>query len=512
MARSKRSTFRRILLLLIVLILGGGAAVYFLRPEWIPFLRKNTAANEKKKADPDGMPDRIYTVIRSDMPIGVMLKGSVNAKKKHKLALEAPFPTKLVKVSDENAKVKSGDIVAEFETSDLQTKIDDLKLSIEQTKKDLSIAQEERTVLLSTNAAEIRSAKDNVTTAQDAYSQYFRLEGPKERDTKDLAVSDAKLALEEAEDALKTAEDTYNTTVYSSEEEERKAKQEIEKLEQKRDSAKTKLNSAELDRKLFKRYTHPNKIRELRNKLAQAKLNYEKTKVSTQSSLMQKDNRIYTYEISIRNNERQLELHQSWLPMMTLRAPTDGIITYGDPDRVWGNPEVKVGMDGRRRQVIITIPDMSQMIVDVSVPEQYRSKIAVGNRAIITPDSIREIKLEGEVSKIAVLPNNMIAWDRESPKVYRTVIEFTKSHPRIVSGMSVQVEVVTKVLKNVLSLPVEAVFEEGGELFVYRKKYGSPEKVKVTIGESGDNAVQILDGISEGDEIYLYRPYQSTEK
>ena len=512
MARSKRSTFRRILLLLIVLILGGGAAVYFLRPEWIPFLRKNTAANEKKKADPDGMPDRIYTVIRSDMPIGVMLKGSVNAKKKHKLALEAPFPTKLVKVSDENAKVKSGDIVAEFETSDLQTKIDDLKLSIEQTKKDLSIAQEERTVLLSTNAAEIRSAKDNVTTAQDAYSQYFRLEGPKERDTKDLAVSDAKLALEEAENALKTAEDTYNTTVYSSEEEERKAKQEIEKLEQKRDSAKTKLNSAELDRKLFKRYTHPNKIRELRNKLAQAKLNYEKTKVSTQSSLMQKDNRIYTYEISIRNNERQLELHQSWLPMMTLRAPTNGIITYGDPDRVWGNPEVKVGMDGRRRQVIITIPDMSQMIVDVNLPEQYRSKVGIGDKVVITPESLETVKMKGQIASIASLPVHTIPWDKSTPKIYRTVVSFHDKNPKIVSGMSVQVEVVSRILQNVISIPVEAVFEEGGQLLVYRKSFSGPEKVPIKIGASSDSAVEILEGLNEGDEVFLYRPFQSKTK
>ena len=65
--------------------------------------------------------------------------------------------------------------------------------------------------------------------------------------------------------------------------------------------------------------------------------------------------------------------------------------------------------------------------------------------------------------------------------------------------------------QNVLSIPVEAVFEEGGELFVYRKKLGVPEKAVVVIGESGDNAVQILDGLEEGDEIYLYRPFQPAE-
>lgn len=508
MAKFNKSMLKWIIPTVILLLAGGGTAVWLIRPPWIPFIQKKQVAAAKKV---DGEPDRIFTVTRSDMAIGIMLKGSVNAKKKHKLALEAPFGTKLVRVVDENAKVKKGDIVAEFETADLIMKIDDIKLNIDKLKKDLELVYEERAVLVSTNAADMRTAKDNMTEAQEAYSRYYRLEGPKDRDTKDLAVADAELALDEAEEALQTAVETHNSTVYPSEDEEQKAKDNIKKLEQKRDAAVTKLNAANLDRKLFKRYTYPNKINELRNKLAQAKLSYEKIKVSTQSSLQQRDNRIRSYEINIRNNERQLKRHQSWLPMMTLIAPTDGIITYGDPDRVWGNPEVKVGMDGRRRQVIITIPDMSKMIVDVSLPEQYRSKIALGNEAIITPDSIREIKLKGKVSQIAMLPNNLIAWDRESPKVYRTVVEFTESHPRIVSGMSVQVEVVTKVLKNVLSIPVEAVFEEGGELFVYRKKLGVPEKAVVVIGESGDNAVQILDGLEEGDEIYLYRPFQPAE-
>ena len=277
MVKIKKSMLKWIVPAVILLLLGGGASVWFFYPQWIPFLKKDKSATAKKA---EGEPDRIFTVTRSDMAIGIMLKGSVNAKKKYKLALEAPFGTKLVRVVDENAKVKKGDIVAEFETSDLLTKIDDLKLNIDKLRKDLELVQEERAVLVSTNAADLRTARDNMTEAQEAYSRYYRLEGPKDRDTKDLAVSDAELALEEAEDALQVAVETHNSTVYASEDEEQKAKDNIAKLEQKRDSAKTKLNSANLDRKLFKRYTYPNKINELRNKLAQAKLSYEKIKVS----------------------------------------------------------------------------------------------------------------------------------------------------------------------------------------------------------------------------------------
>ena len=89
------------------------------------------------------------------------------------------------------------------------------------------------------------------------------------------------------------------------------------------------------------------------------------------------------------------------------------------------------------------------------------------------------------------------------------MVAFDGQDPRIVSGMSVQVEVVSRTLHNVISIPIEAVFEEGGQLLVYRKALSGPEKVHVKIGASSDNAVEIKEGLKEGDEVFLYRPFQS---
>ena len=493
---------KKFFFLILVLIAAGAAAYAFL-------LRESGSGQDKKKQTAGKAPDRIYPVKRGDMVIGIMLRGSVNAKVKHKLALEAPFSTKLVKVVDENSKVKKGDVVAEFETADLLLRVEDYKLTIEQTKKDLAIALEEREVLKSTNLEDLRTARDKVTECQDDYTRYVRLEGPRDKDTQTLAVDDAERALSEAQTAYQTAKENYDSSIFSDSEAEAAAKAEVEKAGKSVTTAETKLNSALLARKLFKRYTYPNKLKDLRNKLAQAKLGYEKTRVRTQSLLTQKNNQIYRLEITIRNNERQFNRHSSWIPMMQLIAPVDGIVTYGDPDRIWGNPEVKVGMDGRRKQVIITIPDMSQMIVDVNLPEQYRSKVNLGDRVIITPESIPEIKIRGKIESIASLPVHTIPWDKSTPKIYRTVVSFTGRNSRIVSGMSVQVEVVSRILRNVISVPIEAVFEEGGQLLVYRKSLSGPEKINVRIGASSDSAVEILDGLNEGDEVFLYRPFQA---
>ena len=491
------------LFLLLALLLAGGGFFYY---------RTYHVKDTEKKTGDNVAPDRIYPVKRGQMVIGIVLRGSVNAKVKHKLALQAPFSTKLVKVVDENVKVKKGEIVAEFETADLLLKVEDYKLTIEQTKKDLAIAQAEREVLISTNREELRTAKDKVTECLDAYTRYVRLEGPRDRDTQNLAVSDAEKNLDDVETTYQEAKDTYDNSIFADSAAEETAKKNVEKERQKVLAAETKLNSALLEKKLFKRYTYPNKLKDLRNKLAQARLGYEKAKVSTEAKLTQKDNAIYRLEITLRNNERQYQRHSSWIPMMTLTAPVDGIVTYGDPDRIWGNPEVKVGMDGRRKQVIITIPDMSQMIVDVNLPEQYRSKVGIGDKVIITPESLETVKMKGQIASIASLPVHTIPWDKSTPKIYRTVVSFQGKNPKIVSGMSVQVEVVSRVLQNVISIPVEAVFEEGGQLLVYRKAFSGPEKVPIKIGASSDSAVEILEGLNEGDEVFLYRPFQAKSK
>lgn len=515
MKRAARIFFRA-LIVLIVLLGASYAWMARYRPDILVRLKLRAAddANVPPESGSEAETDRIWKVRRGNMTIGVVLKGTVNARQNHKLALEAPFSTKLVRVVEENTRVRAGDVVAEFETADLLLKIEDYRMTVDQIKKDLAIAREERLMLLSTNAADLRTAHDSVTSAEDAYKQYLQLEGPRDRDNKNLSVSDAEQALADAETELTKLATDYDSTVFATEEEEAAEKRKVTAARQKVDGLKTKLSSAQLDRKLFKRHTYPNKLRELRNRLDQARLAYRKEQVRTQSLLAQKDNAINRVEISLKKNEEQLERHLSWIPMMKLKAPADGLVTYGDPDApFWRKPEVKVGMDGRRNQVIITIPDMSSVIVNAILPEVYRSRVEAGNRAYITPDAgAGRLRYTGKLESIASLPEKLDMWDESSPKIYRTTFTIDNQDSSLLSGMSVQVEVVSRTLRNVIHVPVEAVFEENGTLFVYRKTSGAPEKCVIRTGETGGSSVEVLEGLEEGEEIYLYRPFPGGEK
>ena len=280
-------------LFVLALLLGGTYAWAFrYRPDILVRLKLRAPDPENMDTEKNGSdePDRIWKVRRGNMTIGVILKGTINARTNHKLSLAAPFATKLVRVVDENTRVKAGDVAAEFETTDLLLKIEDYRMNVEQIRKNLDIAREERRMLVSTNAADLRTAHDNVTAAEDNYKQYLQLEGPRDRDDKGLGVSDAEQALSDAETELTKLTTDFDSTVFATEEDETEAKRKVQAAQQKVEGLKTKLNSARLDRKLFKRHTYPNKLRDLRNRLAQARLTYKKEQVRTQSLLAQKDN------------------------------------------------------------------------------------------------------------------------------------------------------------------------------------------------------------------------------
>jgi HlyD family secretion protein len=467
--------------------------------------------SDKDDNNVDESLDRIYIVKKGDLIMGIELTGTVNAKKQHNLASEVSFPTKLVSVVDENSKVKKGEVLAEFETENLIERIDDLALTLDNEKKEFLIRKEEREILISSNKAEIEKAENQVVESQATFNKYWKLEGPKAKDLQANKVDTAEREMEEAETTYHEFRDKISQTVYSDASEETTAKSNLANLKQTMNNKKTTYNNSLLDQKILKRYTHPNKITTLRNRLDEVQLNLKRAKIQTVSLMVQKENQIHHMEVKIKKLERDLTKLRGFLPKMKLVAPVDGLVVYGEEGRRrWSRTEIKVGMDIRRGQVLITIPDLSELIVNFDIPEQYRTKVKIEDNSVITPESLPTLKMNGKVYHIDTRPVNQIRWDPSSPKIYHASLDLLGKNEKIVSGMNVRVAIVNQVLKERILVPIEAVFEKNGQYFVYLKSNNSYEELDVTVGEANDNFVEIKEGLNENDQVYLYRPYQSS--
>lgn len=494
------TTGKKISIIFILFIMAAGA--FFL----VRYLRKTDAVGAGESASQTL--DRTYTVQSGDLVIGLMQSGSVNAQRKHKMSLDANFNTQLTWVIEENARVKEGDILAKFETSNLMERIDDFTIQYDNLEHDLAVAIEQEKIQISSNAADIRTAEDRVTVARDNLRKYRQFQQRKQRDDIDQAIRNAEAAHEAAVESHRVFRRAVVQAGAGDRETQEKNEQQLEALANKVNATENTLNNTVMNRKLFRRYDHPAKLTELMNQYEQVKLNLEKVKISTASSLVQRKKAIDNITTRMRRIKNELDRHKSYVDMMQLVSPVDGVVIYGDPDRRWGSIDIRLGMDVRKGQVLMTIPDMANLVVEFDLPEQYRSKVSIGDRAIITPDSLPQLKFNGKVAQIATLPISQIHWDRNSPKIYQSVIRFEQQHQQLVSGMTVQIEVVTRIIRDTLFVPVEAVFEHNERFFVYRQTPAGPRDTTVQIGDSNDNYVQILDGLNEEDTVYLYRPYQ----
>jgi len=192
---------------------------------------------------------------------------------------------------------------------------------------------------------------------------------------------------------------------------------------------------------------------------------------------------------------------------LVVRAPSDGIVTLGDPQRrMWNQPEdLKVGSQVSEGMVLASIPDLSRFLVRVDLPEEFRSRISIGLRAVLRSKAIPNLVMEGSVSLIAAMAQNVVSWDCSSPKIYPVEIATDTMDPRLMPGMTMRVEIIVEKVTKALHVPIEAIFQREGKTFARVKGTMGVEERPVTTGRSSNSFVEILSGLKEGERVALYQ-------
>lgn len=496
---------KKLLLIFLAVIIAAAAAAA------VVWRQKKSAAPQKAEQTAAEGVDRTFTLKRGDLVLGITQPGTVSASKKHRVAPQANTRSTIVWIIEENARVKAGDVLVKLDTTDLENRVSDGKIDLENLLKEQELALVSQQIEESTLAADMKAAEDRVTKADDALRKYLRFERRQKRDSLDLNISSSETKLEDANDTYRNYKENPETD--TDEEKQKEYKKKLASALSTISSAENELENNESSRRLWKMYDDPSKLKALYNEVEQADLNMEKVKVNIEASRARTNRHLNNYRLRIRRTKETLEQNEKFLTQMTLYAPADGIVIYGNPDRPHSNPDIKPGMEVWRGMILMTIPEMSDMVVNLDLPEQFRSKVKIGDRVIITPDSMPTVKFHGQIDQIPTLPVNIIFWDSTSPKVYKSRIRFDQQSELLVNGMSVQIEVITNTIKDTLFVPVESIFEDKERFYVYlQTPNGGNKEVDVKIGESNDRFVQILEGLNENDVIYLYRPHQGRTK
>ena len=146
-----------------------------------------------------------------------------------------------------------------------------------------------------------------------------------------------------------------------------------------------------------------------------------------------------------------------------------------------------------------TISSDEDMVLAVSVDELDINSVELGQEATVELDAIEDETFTGEVTAIGDTAS-------ASGGVAKYTVSLTiPKDDRMKQGMNASATITIDSRENVVTIPVNALQEEGSKVFVYTEQDDdgnlSGEK-EVTTGLSNGTTVEITDGLEEGETVY----------
>ncbi len=195
------------------------------------------------------------------------------------------------------------------------------------------------------------------------------------------------------------------------------------------------------------------------------------------------------YDVAVAAVERT----RAMIAKKKVRAPFDGML---------GVREVEVGQYLAPGQAITGLTDLSQLYVNLSVPEQERPKLSVGQEVALSVDAYSGRIFNGRITVI----DPQITSEARTVRVQAIV---PNSDHALSPGMFAKASVVLPPIPDVLTLPETAV---GNSLYgdfaflAVADSTGGKERlvakrVQVTTGDHFAGRVAVLSGLKAGDRV-----------
>jgi len=180
-------------------------------------------------------------------------------------------------------------------------------------------------------------------------------------------------------------------------------------------------------------------------------------------------------------------------------APFTGVVTvrYADTGSL-----VAAGTSSSTQAIpVVRIAEVSKLRLVLPIPESLAAQIHLGDPVNVRVQAIGQ-EIAGKVSRFSD------SLDMET-RTMQTQIDFDNRKGRLMPGMYAETRLVLGARANALSLPLEAVTQNGTTATVLMV---TPESTvaerKITLGMAGQSRVEVLSGLVEGDRVVIGRRSQ----
>jgi multidrug efflux pump subunit AcrA (membrane-fusion protein) len=195
--------------------------------------------------------------------------------------------------------------------------------------------------------------------------------------------------------------------------------------------------------------------------------------------------------------EARMRGAQAMLSYSRITSPIDGVVT--DRPLYEGDPATA-------NQPILTVMNISRLIAKAHVPQSEAALLKVGNSAELRIPGLDE-PIKGRVSLVSP------ALDPGSTTI-EVWVEASKPDPALKPGMSVQLSMTAKMVKDALVVPTPAIYKnsEGADYVLLAGSDGHAHLKTVQLGVHNSEYTQVVAGIIAGDQVISSGGYALPDK
>lgn len=470
---------RVIIVLLILIVLGGGG--------WYAYQRYQTT----QAAAEAGPSYETITISRGSIASTVNATGNIEPQTELSLSFRTTGRVAQVLVMA-GQSVVAGQLLATLDTTDLTLALAQAKVSLEISQAQLAkliappstndIAAAQAGVVVAQSG--VAGAEAALESAQASYRQL--LVGPTEAQrTVNLA------QVRQAEANLKRAQQAYNQVKNQPNIGELPQSSELEQVTVAYEVAKAQAA-------LTEEGANQAEIAAARNQIVQAEVQLRQAQsnvVTAQNNLQTLLNGADEEDVRVAQAQvRQAQLSQlqaeNSLSSTQLTASTNGVISQVN---------VRQGeLTGALPAIVLTNLDSFHMTV--LVDEIDVRQVAVGQVVRISVDALPDRDLNGRVTEIAPVANNV-----SGVIAYEVTVTPDPSDAPLRAGMSATAIITTAQVDNVILLPNRFIQldRETDQAFVYKMVNNQPVLQEVELGLRNEQESQILAGLTDGDSVAL---------
>lgn len=444
--------------------------------------------------------DVVAAAIR-DFEIQTIATGELEARQQVEIRNKLDSRATLTTIVDEGTRVTKGDVLFTLNSEAIEQSITEEESRVETARADLEAAENAYLIQVSDNESNLRAANLELELAQLALQQWRDGDDPKELERLQADLDSATRNFDRLKDKFEQSKELFAKNFKSKNDFDQ---EQIQLLE-----AESRVKQARLALDTYRDYQRPRDEKQRTSAVEEAEAKVDRVRKQNAIELASKDANRKNARRQLELREERLAKHREQLSYCEIKAPNDGLVVYNSSTRRgrWNDDPPEPGMEVSPNEVLIILPDTSEMVASVRVHESLAGRLTPGQAANVQIEALGTAILPGTVESIGVLAESG-NWRDPNLREYtvRILLQPGERAKELKPSMRAEATIVMDRVDDALTIPVQSIFSEGRLRYVYKPNGTRYERVPIRLGRRSETEAEVLAGLSAGDAVLVRAP------